>query len=285
MPREIQLTINGSNLSAQEWGEQGELPVLALHGWLDNSASFSALAPQLRGVHLIAIDMAGHGKSDHRPGVGPYHIWDDVPDVFAIADFFGWEKFALLGHSRGAIVAMLAAGTFPERITHVALVEGLLPEPGSVTDAPQQLATSIKTMQVLAKKSLSIYASLDEAITARERGMFPLSRTAATILTERGVKVVAGGFAWSTDQRLFAPSAIKLTREHIQVFIQRITAPIKLILAQDGIPKRFSNYQREISVFPNVDVHNLPGGHHLHMEQESGLVANSLNLFFDGAKT
>lgn len=280
MPREIELAINGSNFSAQEWGEPGKLPVLALHGWLDNSASFFALAPHLHSVHLVAVDMAGHGKSDHRPSVGPYHLWDDVADVFAIADYLGWEKFALLGHSRGAIISMLGAGTFPERITHVALIEGLLPEPGSVVDAPQQLATSIKTMQALVRKPLSLYTSISDAITAREQGMFPLSHAAATALTMRGIKIVADGFVWSTDQRLFAPSAIKLTREQIQTFIQHITAPIKLILAQDGIPKRFANYQREVSLFPNVDVLNLPGGHHLHMEQEAEAVANALNHFF-----
>src|SRR5690606_24794956 len=152
------------------WGDEGQLPVLALHGWLDNSASFSALAPRLRNTHIVAIDMAGHGQSHHRPGVAPYHIWEDVTEIFAIADSLGWQKFALLGHSRGAIVAMLAAGTFPERITHLALIEGLLPEPGSIAEAPQQLATSIKTLQALEKKPLGLYVSIAEAISARARG-------------------------------------------------------------------------------------------------------------------
>ena len=72
-----------------------------------------------------------------------------------------------------------------------------------------------------------------------------------------------------------------MTREHVQAFIARITAPIKLILAEGGIPKMFSGFQREVSVFPQVDVEVMPGGHHLHMEGEVDAVAASLNRFFE----
>jgi pimeloyl-ACP methyl ester carboxylesterase len=280
MPREVSFDINGFHFAAQSWGEPEGLPVLALHGWLDNSASFFSLAPRLNNLHIIALDLAGHGQSSHRPGNAPYNIWEDVAEIFAVADHLGWEKFSLLGHSRGAIIAMLAAGTFPERIAQLALIEGLLPEPSSVEESPQQLARSINTLRLLSGKPLTCYPDLAAAIRAREQGMFPLGHAAATALTERGVCATEKGFHWSTDQRLFAPSSIKLTREQIQAFIMRISAPIKLILAQDGIPKRFASYQREVAAFPSVDVLNLSGGHHLHMEQEVDAVAEALNTFF-----
>lgn len=279
MPRELKFDIDGLTFAAQEWGEPGKLPVLALHGWLDNSASFYALAPRLTNVHLVAVDMAGHGQSSHRPGSAPYNIWEDVAEIFAIADKLQWEKFTLLGHSRGAIISMLAAGTFPQRISHLALVEGMLPEPAHIEDAPEQLARSISGVRAQAQKPLSVYKDLSLAIKARERGMFPLSHNAAKALTERGVKPVFGGFHWSTDQRLLAPSSIKLSREHVQAFVARITAPIKLILAEDGIPKMFANFRREVAIFPQVDVEVMSGGHHLHMEAEVDAVAASLNDF------
>lgn len=283
MPRDLKFEIDGLTFAAQEWGEPGLSPVLGLHGWLDNSASFYALAPRLQGVHLVAIDMAGHGQSSHRPGAAPYNLWEDVAEIFAVADQLQWDKFTLLGHSRGAIISMLAAGTFPERVSRVALIEGLLPEPTRMEDAPEQLARSILGVRAQANKPLSLYKDLPSAIQARERGMFPLSYEAAAALTQRGIKSVTGGYQWSTDRRLLAPSAIKLTREHVQAFIARINAPIKLILAESGIPKMFSGFQREVSVFPQVDVEIMPGGHHLHMEAEVDAVAASLNRFLDGA--
>lgn len=45
---------------------------LLLHGWLDNADSFSQLAPRLCAADaaifgdVVALDMAGHGLSDHR---------------------------------------------------------------------------------------------------------------------------------------------------------------------------------------------------------------------------
>jgi len=279
-PRQISFTACGLDFAAQEWGLKGQLPVMALHGWLDNSASFFALGPKLKNVHLVALDMAGHGQTSHRQGAGPYNIWEDVAEIFAIADHLGWKKFALLGHSRGGIVAALAAGTFPERVTHLALIEGLFPEPTQAEDAPMQLALSIRGVNAQINKPLTIYPNIAMAITARERGMFPLSHAAAKALTERGLKAVDGGFSWSTDSRLFAPSAVKLIPEQMNAFIAQIKAPIKLILGENGLPKLFPDYRANAEKFPKINLQVVAGGHHLHMENETEVVANILNDFF-----
>jgi pimeloyl-ACP methyl ester carboxylesterase len=279
-PKELSFAIDGLHFAAQEWGEKGQLPVLALHGWLDNSASFTALATQLKNIHLVAIDMAGHGQSSHRQGAAPYNIWEDVAEIFAIADQLGWLEFALLGHSRGGIIATIAAGTFPKRITHLALIEGIMPEPTLAEDAPKQLALSIKGVKTQSEKPLSLYPDVASAIAARERGMFPLSYNAAKVLTERGLKTIPGGFCWSTDQRLLAPSAVKYLPEQMAAFIKQIKAPIKLIMANDGMPKFFPLYLSYLKGFPQIDVHMLPGNHHLHMEQEVDAVADVFNDFF-----
>ncbi|MGD8323921.1 MAG: alpha/beta fold hydrolase, partial [Gammaproteobacteria bacterium] len=104
-PVERTFDVPGLSLAAREWGTAGELPVIALHGWLDNAGSFDLLAPQLSGVHLIALDCAGHGLSGHRSPDATYNVWQDVPDVFAVASRLGWDRFTLLGHSRGAAIA------------------------------------------------------------------------------------------------------------------------------------------------------------------------------------
>lgn len=279
-PRELCFSVNGMNFAAQEWGDATQLPVLALHGWLDNAASFFALAPRLKNVHIVALDMAGHGKSAHRPGQMAYTYGDDINDIFAVADYLGWNRFALLGHSRGAIIGTLAAGTFPERFVALGLVEGLLPEPAAPEVAPKQLANAISGLRTQQQKIPSVYPDINIAIKARERGMFPLGYEAAKALTERGVVAQAGGVSWSTDPRLLAPSMIKLSREQLAAFINQVSAPIKLILADDGLPKLYVNYLQEVEQFTQVDHEILPGGHHLHMEQEVDLVAEKLNAFF-----
>lgn len=279
-PQQLCFSIDGLEVAAQAWGNPEHFPILALHGWLDNSASFSALASHLTNVYLVAIDMAGHGKTSHRLGVLPYNIWEDVAEIFAVAEHLGWQKFALLGHSRGAIIATLAAGTFPQRVTHLGLIEGLQPEFTRGEDAPQQLALSIKSIKAQTAKKMSIYPDLNTAITARARGMFPLSFAAATVLTERGVNKVAEGYCWSTDQRLLAPSAVKLLPEQVSAFINCIDCPITLLLATEGLPKLFPDFESSLKKYPKIDVHMLAGGHHLHMEQEVASVAAILDPFF-----
>ncbi|HWV13906.1 MAG TPA: alpha/beta hydrolase [Cellvibrio sp.] len=279
-PKQRIFAVAGLEFAAQEWGREGQLPVLALHGWLDNSASFSVLSPKLNNVHLVAVDLAGHGQSGHRRGPGPYNIWEDVGEIFAIADALGWQRFALLGHSRGGIISAIAAGTFPERISHLALIEGILPEVCKPEDAPRQLALSIRSVNVQTTKPLTLYRDKEAAVTARENGMFPLSNVSAKALTERGLKAIDGGFSWSTDPRLFAASAVKLLPEQMAAFVGNIKAPIKLILGEEGLPKLYPNFRTYLERFPQIDTCVIAGNHHLHMEQEVDEVAAILDEFF-----
>ncbi len=273
-PREIFIRAGNMQFAAQAWGETGQHPVLALHGWLDNCSSFAVLAPLLKGVHLVAVDMAGHGHSGHRPGNQPYNIWEDVGEVFAIAEQLGWDRFTLLGHSRGAIVSMLAAGTLPQRIENLVLIDGLWPEPVSAEQAPEQLARAILDVKDLQRKEPPVFASVETAVKARFRGRNRLTREAAQLLVERGISPVSGGYTWSTDPRLLGASAFKLTQEHIQAFVNRIEANTTLILAKEGLSKMFEQYQENLALFPHVNVKILPGGHHLHMEAEAERVAD-----------
>ncbi len=59
------------------------------------------------------------------PGAG-YALWDYAPDVLRAAEQLGLKRFALLGHSMGAIVSLvLAVGSLPERVTHLGLIDGV----------------------------------------------------------------------------------------------------------------------------------------------------------------
>ena len=61
---ELTWNVDGLALKGLAWGDPADAPVLALHGWLDNAASFALLAPQLSGHYVVALDLTGHGQSD-----------------------------------------------------------------------------------------------------------------------------------------------------------------------------------------------------------------------------
>lgn len=73
---EVRLSLPHIELAAHLFGPQDGLPVIALHGWLDNANSFARLAPKLKGLRILALDMAGHGHSDHRPPGAGYGLPD-----------------------------------------------------------------------------------------------------------------------------------------------------------------------------------------------------------------
>ncbi|HNL32158.1 MAG TPA: alpha/beta fold hydrolase, partial [Pseudomonadales bacterium] len=119
---ELEFDLGTLRIAAKGWGEHDATPLLALHGWLDNAASFDRLAPLLPHLRLVALDMPGHGLSSHRPAGCRSHIWDDLPELLQCADQLGWQRFHLLGHSRGAGIATLLAAAVPERVISLTLI-------------------------------------------------------------------------------------------------------------------------------------------------------------------
>jgi pimeloyl-ACP methyl ester carboxylesterase len=277
---ELSFDYYGRTIAAQEWGQLGDKPVLALHGWLDNSASFANLAPLLKNVHLVALDLAGHGLSSYREPGGPYNIWQDVGEIFEVANQLGWQEFSLLGHSRGAMISVVAAGTFPERIQQLALIDGFRPGTVAADQAPQQLAKSIIDTQRINQRGIGYYPDRESAIRVRQRAEIPISYAMAELLASRGVREEADGFVWQSDQQLKIASAMKLSEAQAHAFIQRITAPTTLIIAEDGMPRLREYNQSMAARYPHIQCHHLAGGHHLHMEDNVQGVADVLNHFF-----
>ena len=73
-----------------------------------------------RGWHVVAPDLRGHGASDKPDDEGAYTLPIFAGDVFALADTLGWNRFTLLGHSMGGMIAqhMLLGGARPHRSAH-----------------------------------------------------------------------------------------------------------------------------------------------------------------------
>ena len=265
MSEELELQTPYLRLAARAWGPLDGVPVLALHGWLDNAASFDALAPLLPDVRLVALDLTGHGRSEHRPAGIHYHFVDFIPDVVAAADALGWNRFALLGHSLGGGIASFVAATLPERIDRVAMIEGLGPPTSDPADGPANLRKTIQQMDALPRKRPPVYANLEAAIQARCEAS-GLSWAAATILVERGVRPVDGGFGWRTDPRLRFVSPLYLSEPQILAYMERIVAPALLICGADGYLVKRAYMQERYARIADLTVKILPGGHHPHLE-------------------
>jgi len=279
-PRIISFLIQGKEFFAECWGEEGQTPAIALHGWLDNCHSFRPLAPQLENIQLLALDMAGHGHSEHRSADASYHIWDDVREVLMIANDMGWDQFVLIGHSRGAIIASLIAAVAPERVTRLILIEGFWPQTMTAQEAPQQLASFVKRFFSFDGVEKG-YKNKEAMMAVRQRGGFALSESAAAQLVERNTEYRDGYFYWRTDMRLTMPSPVMFTIEEAESFISAIRCPTLLLMASQGLGKNRDFLQPKIASNPAINVMILEGQHHMHMEDTTGAVAQALQVFLN----
>jgi proline iminopeptidase len=105
--------------------EQGQgLPLLVHHGGpgLDHTVIAPHLGPLSQYLCLICYDHRGSGRSTQPKGPDPYHIDHFVGDIAGLAGALGLDRFALLGHSFGGIVALHFALAHPGALSHLILV-------------------------------------------------------------------------------------------------------------------------------------------------------------------
>ena len=98
-PKDHLLDLDGVEIAVRCWGPEDGIPVLALHGWLDNAASFERLAPLLDGCFVVAPDLAGHGRSDQPAKGNDMDTWAD--DLADLLDKLDVKDATLVGHSTG----------------------------------------------------------------------------------------------------------------------------------------------------------------------------------------
>lgn len=109
---------DGINLHYSDEGEG--LPILCLAGLTRNSSDFDYVAPHLEGFRLIRMDYRGRGKSDWADPA-TYMLPQEGQDALALLDHLGVAQAAILGTSRGGIIAMGLAATVKDRLLGVCL--------------------------------------------------------------------------------------------------------------------------------------------------------------------
>jgi pimeloyl-ACP methyl ester carboxylesterase len=189
-------TADGRRLTVDERGDRNGLPVFLMHG-----TPGSRLGPLVRstvlhrvGARLICFDRPGYGDSDRLPGRA---VSDVAADVAAIADAYGFERFAVVGRSGGGPHALACAALLPERVIKAAVLVSLAPHnaegldwfagmtPGNVEAYTQALVDPAGLAASIVPKALRIRddpASLFDTITDG------LSLSDLQVITDRGLR-------------------------------------------------------------------------------------------------
>jgi pimeloyl-ACP methyl ester carboxylesterase len=117
---EVKLT-TGIRLHYAEQGPATAETIILLHGYSDSWFSYSqVMTPLARGLHVFALDLRGHGKSD-QPATG-YRMRDLAADVVAFMDAKSIVRATVVGHSMGGLVAQQVALAAPKRVSRLVLI-------------------------------------------------------------------------------------------------------------------------------------------------------------------
>ncbi|MEE4272441.1 MAG: alpha/beta hydrolase [Thermoanaerobaculales bacterium] len=276
--REITVELEHLRLAGLEWGPADGEPVLAIHGWLDNAASFSLLAPRLDGLRIIALDLAGHGRSDHRPAACNHHFVDWVPQIIEAADVLELERFSLLGHSMGAGISSVVPSAAPGRVSKMVLLEGAGPLAMDAGDAPALLRSALKDERRVATSPVKLHPDLAAAVAARRQGT-DLDPASARILVERSVKETSDGCRFIFDPRLKSRSRSRFTEDQVLAFLAAVDCPVLAVRALSGWPFPEQLMQRRLDTIPDLTRVELEGGHHVHLTHPERVAPPILEFF------
>ena len=249
--------------------------ILCLHGWLDNANSFRPVMPLLTDCDIVAIDLPGHGRSDHLPG--PYTIANNAHYALQIAKSLGWEEFQLVGHSMGGCIAPFAAVASPDQVKSIIMIDATGPQTESPDQLPARMARFHREMANPNLHRSRTYDNIDQAIASRLRAN-TMKTESAKLIVERQLEKSANGYQWSFDRKLRVASAHYYTEPQVETILAAIPCPVQCILADQGYMLKHKHTDSRLQHINNLRLQTLPGHHHLHMDTPE-TVADSINEF------
>ncbi|GAB6019094.1 Serine hydrolase-like protein 2 [Chamberlinius hualienensis] len=273
-------------INAKEWGSSSKRPILGIHGWQDNCGSLDRLISLLSysDMHLVAIDLPGHGLSSHIPiGMLRSHF-DYVVDIHRVIRFLGWKSFSFLAHSMGAAIALTYSGMYPSEVNRFVAVEAVHPE----IPNPKTVERSLDGVKQLfdfeekLKRKPRVY-SKDEALTVMQNAFGnSMTKKSCETLFIRGVtEVEEGKYTFNRDLRLKIFYIPPLSSSTLNLFTENVKCDCLFIKAKDGFKINCVTDETLNILKKNAkscEIVKVDGNHHVHLNNPER-VADVINKF------
>ncbi len=248
---------------------RGKHLVICLHGWLDNCNSFAPIFDEDLNTNdftWLAIDLPGHGESDWKSHDTHYYFLDYIYDLMILIEELDFGKVFLIGHSMGAMICNLFAACYPDRITAMALIDGIGIVTTKPSDTKKQLLNAFRQRKKTFESSEDkMFRSFDDVVKARMK-VSELDYVNAELLMKRNTEVEEQGVKLKTDPRLKQHSGFRFSSAQALSCLEGIKTPTLLIKAEQGYSMIDAQLKLFSHCFINLTVVDMPGGHHCHME-------------------
>jgi len=222
VPDRRQVGVDGASVNFLRWGDPGQPGLLFIHGGAAHAHWWSHVAPAFLGRHsAVAIDLSGHGDSDHRLD---YSLDGWCDEVVAVIDAAELEQPpVLVGHSMGGFVTVATAARHPDRIGGAIIVDS----PIKVAD-PELEAARAGTQFANPK----VYDDPEIAI-AKFRVVPPQEIVLPYIaehVARHSLRRVPEGWTWKFDRKIFVPR-----RAEAAEFLSRIRCRVAVLRGEHGL--------------------------------------------------
>ncbi|MEI6895663.1 MAG: alpha/beta hydrolase [Colwellia sp.] len=281
---EICYQLDDIKLAALSCGNAAYQPVLCLHGYLDNAASFLPLMQQLTqesqllpNRRFIALDWPGHGHSEHRSVGAHYHFFDYVSDLVALFSLNNWQQIDIVAHSMGAMIASAFAAAFPEKVKSLTLIDSFgficAPIEQTTNQLRQGVLSRLKPAKLARKftEDSAVKARMYASDLAVENAKRIVQRSLITVQLEQNNILGSDHdrvlYHWRSDQRLRTVSPYRLSQLQGEQLYRDIKCPVQLIYGDQGMTMVTAGLKRFADHVDNLTINKLVGGHHVHMEQ------------------
>ena len=293
---EVKIPISWGKLAGKLWPSHyphvhstKQTGVLMLHGILDNAASFDPLIPYFpQEMTLLAIDLAGHGFSDHYSEKNSYHHFSLISDVIEVLRYLSWEQVVLVGHSLGGILAISVAGMLPNIICKLVIIDILY----ILSNSYQHFANFMvsKYEQDRKPQREKIYSTREEVVERIMQGHAAISQASAEILSTRSCKEENGGFVLTRD--IDIPKPLLFYSRYVfweamgQLLYDKITMPALFTIAEDSHQYIIHQNMKKanIKLSPTSRLELVKGGHQGHMDVP-GVIGELIRSFLQPIKS
>ncbi|MSP37759.1 MAG: alpha/beta hydrolase [Deltaproteobacteria bacterium] len=269
-PRRRYFTHDGLKLHYWEWGDPKEETYVFVHGVRDQGRSWDHFLDELirRGVpikHAVALDLRGHGDSEWPSTSRGYAHEDFLTDLAGLAKHLDKESVTIIGHSLGGSMCLLYAGTFPEKVKRMVLLESLGPFARADDEVPNIMAERLNGRDYV--EIPFPHETLQAAAKAIQKTFPLIPDKAALHMAQHGTNTNGGRFRWKHDPILRYRTTTAMSEGQIEAFIRRLTCPILFVYGTESdFMKSVRGHRAQM--FPNATIVPIEGaGHHIPHEK------------------
>lgn len=211
------------------WGERGRRGLVFVHGGGANAHWWTHVAANFADEYrVVAVDLSGHGDSDHRDR---YSLEDWTDEVMAAAAAGGVDgRPVVIGHSMGGFITIATAALHPDELDGVIICDSPVTEPD-----PEVNAHHVRD----AFGRERFYATADEAV-ARFRTVPPQPHYLPYVMdhvARQSLRHTDDGWRWKFDRGVFAQFTAGV-RSIALPYLSQVTCRVALLRSEHGLVTR-----------------------------------------------